>query len=121
MNRFENVCVYLQTIQERGNRTTINLHHSMLDLDRTNIALENATNQLMALQHKQFVENRVYDDDETIANVDNVPTVDAEQTDEVHKLIEFCHTTVLIQFFFFVLFSFVILSTFNEIAKYHCH
>lgn len=52
----------------------------MLQLDRTKIALENATNQLMALQHKQFVENRVYDDDETLANVDNVPT---QQLDEV--------------------------------------
>lgn len=51
----------------------------MLELDRTKIALENATNQLMALQHKQFVEQRVYDDDETLANVDNVPTEQPEQ------------------------------------------
>ena len=40
----------------------------------------------MALQHKQFVENRVYDDDETIANVDNVPVTDTDQTDEVFTL-----------------------------------
>lgn len=60
------------------------MHTSMLELDRTKIALENATNQLMALQHKQFVENRVYDDDETLANIDNVPTADTKQTNEVH-------------------------------------
>lgn len=40
----------------------------------------------MALQHKQFVENRVYDDDETLANADNVPVVDADQTDQVFNL-----------------------------------
>lgn len=74
---------YFQTIQDRGNRTTYNLHTSMLELDRTIITLENATNQLMALQHKQFIENRVYDDDETIANVENVPTIDSQLTDEV--------------------------------------
>lgn len=60
-------------IHERGNRTTHNLHKLILDLDQTKIGLDNASNQLMALQHKQFVENRVYDDDETIANVENVP------------------------------------------------
>lgn len=55
----------------------------MLELDRTKIALENATNQLMALQHKQFVENRVYDDDETLANVENVPISHPETSDQV--------------------------------------
>lgn len=55
----------------------------MLELDRTKIALENATNNLMALQHKQFVENRVYDDDETLANVDNVPVTDTNPSDKV--------------------------------------
>lgn len=55
----------------------------MLELDRTKIALENATNQLMALQHKQFVENRVYDEDETLANVNNVP-VKQEEVSSFH-------------------------------------
>lgn len=55
----------------------------MLELDRTKIVLENATNNLMALQHKQYVENRVYDDDETLANVDNVPVTDTNQSDNV--------------------------------------
>lgn len=59
------------------------MHSSMLELDRTKIALENATNQLMALQHKQFVENRVYDDDETLANVENVPISEPSTTNEV--------------------------------------
>lgn len=58
----------------------------MLELDRTKVVLENATNNLMALQHKQFVENRVYDDDETLANIDNVPVTDIEQTDKVFTL-----------------------------------
>ncbi|XP_031616468.1 WASH complex subunit 2 [Contarinia nasturtii] len=71
-----------KTIQDRGNRTTYNLHTSMLELDRTKITLENATNQLMALQHKQFIENRVYDDDETIASIENVPTTDSQHIDE---------------------------------------
>lgn len=76
-----------QTIEQRGNRTTHNLHSSLLELDRTKIALENATNQLMALQHKQFVENRVYDDDETLANSENVPT-DEKPPEEVNNRIE---------------------------------
>lgn len=54
-----------------------------LDLDRTKIALDNATNQLMALQHNQFVENRVYDDDETLTNVENVPTPSDRSESEV--------------------------------------
>lgn len=39
-----------------------------LDLDRTHVALGNTTNRLMSLQHSQFVENRVYEDDEMLAN-----------------------------------------------------
>lgn len=58
----------------------------MLELDRTKVVLENATNNLMALQHKQFVENRVYDDDETLANIDNVPVTSTDQTDQVFTL-----------------------------------
>lgn len=41
----------------------------------------------MALQHKQFVENRVYDDDETLANSENVPT-DEKPPEEVNNRIE---------------------------------
>lgn len=59
------------------------MHSSMLQLDQTKVTLENATNQLMALQNKQFVENRVYDDDETLANVENVPTTDPGTTNKV--------------------------------------
>lgn len=55
----------------------------MLELDRTKVALENATNQLMALQHKQFIENRVYDDDETLANIDSVPTTNPNEIEQV--------------------------------------
>lgn len=43
----------------------------MCDLDRTKVVLGNTTNKLMSLQHTQFVENRVYDDDDEI--VGNVP------------------------------------------------
>lgn len=57
------------------------MHKMLLNLDRTKIALDNTTNQLMALQHSQFIENRVYDDDETIANIDNVP-IDEIKTDQ---------------------------------------
>lgn len=55
----------------------------LLDLDKTKIALDNTTNQLMSLQHSQFVENRVYDDDETLANVENVPVESAKTETEV--------------------------------------
>lgn len=62
-----------------------------LDLDQTKIALDNATNQLMSLQHKQFVENRVYDDDETLANADNVPI----QTEQSDSKVCFDHTDLI--------------------------
>lgn len=52
----------------------------LLELNRTKISLENTTNQLMALQHKQFVENRVYDEDETLANTANVPIEEPKET-----------------------------------------
>lgn len=34
----------------------------------------------MSLQHSQFVENRVYDDDETLANAANVPVPNPSST-----------------------------------------
>lgn len=47
-----------------------------LDLDRAQVALGNTTNRLMSLQNSQFVENRVYDDEETLtsstSNVDKI-------------------------------------------------
>lgn len=72
MNRHFGLLIY-QTLTERGNRTTKNVHRMLLDLDETKITLQNTTNQLMSLQHKQFVENRVYDEDETSTNTSNVP------------------------------------------------
>lgn len=60
-------------MEDRGKRSAQNVHQMLLDLNQTKISLENTTNQLMALQHKQFVENRVYDEDETILNATNVP------------------------------------------------
>lgn len=83
--------ILTQTIEERGNRTTYNLHTLFLDLDQTKIALDNATNQLMSLQHKQFVENRVQDDDETLANADNVPI----QADQTNSKVGFDHIVLL--------------------------
>lgn len=74
----------------------------MLELDRTKIALENATNQLMTLQHKQFVENRVYDDDETLANTENVPTAETVPTEEVNFEINRWNNSLYL-FRFFVL------------------
>lgn len=83
-----NLFFIFQIIEERGNRSTHNMHSSMLELDRTKVALENATNQLMALQHKQFIENRVYDDDETLANIDSVPITNPNQIEQVN----WCYT-----------------------------
>lgn len=67
-----------QKIEDRGNRTTHNLHKMQLDLDRAQVALGNTTNRLMSLQHSQFVENRVYDDEETLAN--STSAVDKNQS-----------------------------------------
>lgn len=79
------------------------MHNQMLELDRTKISLENSTNQLNALQHKQFVENRVYDDDETLTNADNVPTVAPEPKEEVNcaKCLTFRAEFLMILFFVF--------------------
>lgn len=69
---FESFISTVQMVHERGDHITQNLHELILGLDKTKIALDNASNQLMALQHKQYVENRVYDDDEMLANIENV-------------------------------------------------
>lgn len=58
-----------------------------LDLDRAQVALGNTTNRLMSLQHTQFVENRVYDDDETLANSSNVPEI-SQPTAEKPNLVD---------------------------------
>lgn len=49
----------------------------LLKLDETKINLMNVTSKLLALQNNQFVENRVCEDDETIANVSEVPKTDS--------------------------------------------
>lgn len=48
----------------------------LLKLDETKINLSNVTTKLLALNNKQFVENRVFEDDETIANISEVPKMD---------------------------------------------
>lgn len=55
-----------------------------LDLDKAKVALGNTTNKLLALQHSQFVENRVYDEDETLANIENVPVDISNECSEVN-------------------------------------
>lgn len=74
--------VFLQKIEERGNRTTHNLHKIQLDLDKAQVALGNTTNRLMSLQHSQFVENRVYDDDETFASTANISDISQPTTEK---------------------------------------
>lgn len=56
----------------------------LLNLNESNVYLGNTTNKLLALSHSQFVENRVYDEDETIANIVDVPVV--TDTDKVKML-----------------------------------
>lgn len=70
---------HLQELERRATKTTNSIHRLGLDVDRTNVALGNVTNQLAALQHSQFVENRVYEDDETIANESEVPVSDESE------------------------------------------
>lgn len=79
--------IFLQKIEERGNRTTHNLHKMQLDLDKAQVALGNTTNRLMSLQHSQFVENRVYDDDETFASAANIPDI-SQSTAEKPNLVD---------------------------------
>lgn len=57
-----------------------------LDLDRAQVALGNTTNRLMSLQHSQFVENRVYDDEETLPNATS--TVNSTSTVEKPNLVD---------------------------------
>lgn len=50
-----------------------------MGIEHTSLALDNATNKLAALQHSQFVENRVYEDDEititeTKTNANSTPS-----------------------------------------------
>lgn len=62
------IILFCQKIEERGSETSRSLRRMQLDLDRAHVALGNTTNRLMSLQHSQFVENRVYEDDEMLAN-----------------------------------------------------
>ncbi|XP_055916040.1 WASH complex subunit 2 [Eupeodes corollae] len=60
-------------LEERVTKTSSALNEMSTKLDRTSIALSNATNKLAALQYSKFVENRVHEDDETLANQTNAP------------------------------------------------
>lgn len=57
------------------------------DLDRAKVALGNTTNRLMSLQHTQFVENRVYDDDDEVV-ASNSAQLTAAPTEEKKNLVE---------------------------------
>lgn len=57
----------------RATQTKTNINKMMLSVQETKIHLNNTHNKLHALQNLQFVENRVYDEDETISNLSEVP------------------------------------------------
>lgn len=59
-----------------------------LDLDRANVALGNTTNRLMSLQHSQFVENRVYDDDETCGSATHHTYNSQISTEKAPRLVD---------------------------------
>lgn len=67
--------IFLQNLEERGTKTKANINQMLLRADETNIRLDNINNKLSALQHTQFVENRVYEEDETISNAAEVPSI----------------------------------------------
>lgn len=54
-------------VESRGNQTQQNLSKMILEVDSSNVELANTANKLLALQNSQYVENRVYEDDETTA------------------------------------------------------
>lgn len=67
----------MQNIESRSSASTTKMNDLLLKLDETKINLMNVTSKLLALQNNQFVENRVCEDDETIANVSEVPKTDS--------------------------------------------
>ncbi|XP_037923820.1 WASH complex subunit 2 isoform X2 [Hermetia illucens] len=85
-------------LERRATKTTNSIHRLGLDVDWTNVALGNVTNQLAALQHSQFVENRVYEDDETIANESEVPVSDESEAktknDPIETLTKLLHKSM---------------------------
>lgn len=48
----------------------------MITLDDTKVSLSNVSAKLLSLQNNQFIENRVYEEDETIANISEVPKIE---------------------------------------------
>lgn len=57
-----------QNLEERCTKTQTKMNTMLLRADETRIRLGNTTNTLESLQNSQFVENRVYEEDETVAN-----------------------------------------------------
>lgn len=64
-----------KNLEQRALNVKTNINRMLLTSDETNIKLSNINNKLSALQNSQFVENRVYEEDETISNVAEVPCV----------------------------------------------
>lgn len=57
---------FSERLQSRAKNTLENLDGLFTSLAGTKIALSNVTNEFMNMHHTQFIENRVYEEDETI-------------------------------------------------------
>lgn len=68
-----------KNLEQRAMNVKTNINRMLLNADETNVKLSNINNKLSALQNSQFVENRVYEEDETISNVAEVPCVPAQK------------------------------------------
>ncbi|XP_059620286.1 WASH complex subunit 2-like [Phlebotomus argentipes] len=60
-----------QNLESRCRETELSINRMCLSADQVNVELGNTTNRLLALQHSQFVENRVQEDDEASGTAQN--------------------------------------------------
>ncbi|KAJ2943456.1 hypothetical protein O0L34_g12263 [Tuta absoluta] len=68
-----------QKIIEKCQETNINLEHMVSALDEASIHLQNVNNKFTALSNSQFIESRVYDDDNEDINEHEKPKIEPEQ------------------------------------------
>lgn len=78
----------MQNLEQRGTKTNSNIKRMLLSADETNVRLDNINNKLTGLQQTQFVENRVYEEDETISNKDRdeVPSISEPKVKNYPKI-----------------------------------
>lgn len=79
-----------QRLFERANKTNDNLNLLVDNLTNAGLRLDIAKNEFLNLQNRQFVESRVYEDDETVSPEENKEKEDEKEPseDDVNKEVE---------------------------------